>query len=74
VRQIASLAEKEIALVKVQHPGLSDEMDLAAQVAFRLSRRLLKCLKDIEDLSASLDEAENRVKRMTINIDRSQGE
>jgi hypothetical protein len=74
VQEIASLAEEEIALVRGQFPGLRHEMDLAAHVAFRLARRLNKCLREIGELSSSLDEAENRVRRMTKNIDRSLGQ
>ncbi|MDR1111204.1 MAG: cell division protein ZapA [Deltaproteobacteria bacterium] len=74
VQEIASLAEEEIALVKGQFPGLQHEMDLAAHVAFRLARRLNRCLREIGELNSSLDEAENRVKRMTTSIDLCLGE
>ncbi|MDR2367407.1 MAG: hypothetical protein LBF58_04740 [Deltaproteobacteria bacterium] len=74
VYQIASLAEEETALVRDQFPGLKNEMDLAAHVAFRLARRLAKCLKDIGELNSSLDEAEERVDRMAMDIDQRLGE
>jgi hypothetical protein len=71
VQEIASLAEEEIALVRGQFPELRNEMDLAAHVAFRLSRRLMKCLQVIGELNSTLDQAECRVERMAISIDRS---
>jgi hypothetical protein len=74
VHQIASLAEEEATLVKGQFPGLTNEMDLAAHVAFRLARRLIKCLRDIGELNTSLDEAEDRVERMALDIDQRLGE
>jgi hypothetical protein len=74
VQEIASLAEDEIAKVKGQFPGIKNEMDLAAHVTFRLARKLSQCLQEISELSSSLDEAENRVKRMNSNIDQSLGE
>jgi hypothetical protein len=73
VHQIASLAEEEIALVKGQFPGLKNEMDLAAHVAFRLARRLAKCQKEIGELNDSLGEAEDRIERMAMTIDQRLG-
>jgi hypothetical protein len=74
VRQIASLTEQEINTVRAQFPGLTSDMDLAAHVAFRLARRLHKCLQIISELNVSLDEVEERIERMAINIDQSLGD
>ncbi|MDR2302525.1 MAG: cell division protein ZapA [Deltaproteobacteria bacterium] len=73
VHQIASMAEEEINLVKGQFPGLKNEMDLAAHVAFRLARRLAKCQKEIGELNNSLGEAEDRIERMAMTIDQRLG-
>jgi hypothetical protein len=74
VKRIASMSQEETALVREQFPGVTNELDLAAQVAFRLARRLDKCLRDIRDLHSSLDAAEERVERLAREIDKRLGE
>jgi hypothetical protein len=71
VREIARIAEEEMRLVRSQLPSLRHEMDLAAHAAFRLARRLVRCLRDQEELSGEAREAEDRIERLAELIDQS---
>jgi sulfite reductase alpha subunit-like flavoprotein len=71
VKEIAKLAEEEMRLVKSQLPSLRQEMDLAAHAAFRLARRLIRCLRDFDELDLEAREAEDRVERLAERIDQS---
>ncbi|MDR1050308.1 MAG: hypothetical protein LBP95_04360 [Deltaproteobacteria bacterium] len=73
VGEIAALAEEETASVKAQIPGVRHEMDLAAHVAFRLARRLVRCLGENAELASSLKEAGERVDRLADAVDQSLG-
>jgi hypothetical protein len=70
VREIAGMVRNEIADVESRFPGLLSDLDLAAHAAFSLARRLSKCLSQNGELISALNEAEDRVDRLTTNIDR----
>jgi hypothetical protein len=74
VREIASKTEEELSLVRGQLPGLTNDIDLAAHVAFRLARELTRCFQKIAELNSTLDESRERVERMTMIIDQNLGE
>jgi hypothetical protein len=71
VREIAAMIDRLHRQVMVNLPGLPQNLDYAAHVAFSLARDLIKSRREIEDLKALLAGAEEMAQDMSDIIDLS---
>ncbi|MDR3204121.1 MAG: hypothetical protein LBV23_05200 [Deltaproteobacteria bacterium] len=69
VKEIAELVNSERDLCKQLSPDSIHNLDLVAHASFRLARHLLRLYKENLELRALLDDAEERVHKMSHFLD-----
>jgi cell division protein ZapA (FtsZ GTPase activity inhibitor) len=74
IQTLADLVNNEIKKVKKSSPGLTDERDISIQASFRLAYNLNKCRKELEALTVTSKEAEEKIERFMASINHSLSE
>jgi len=71
IKALTDLVNDEIKKVSNFSPGLFEELDISVQASFHLAYNLYKCKKELEVLSKSTKEAEEKINQLITSINQN---